>query len=116
MDFHSRVRLIAHLNDKRIRSKTRGTNCHYQYLLRPAVTLSDETKDELQRRHRDEIRAARSLGHTHVIAHRPAKRTQPSVLKGLKRKPSNEAESKLVKRRVVVKQPPPIAYQKASTS
>ena len=53
---------------------------------------------------------------THVIAHRPATRTQPSVLKGLKREPSNEAESKLVKRRLVEKQPPPIAYQKASTS
>ena len=111
-DFFSRARLISHLSDKRIRSKTRGTNCHFQFLARPGVELSRQERTRLQEIQRQDVREARKSGHTHVIAVRPAVRTEPSVLKGIKRRARESAGPvvPIARRRLTYKQPRPEAY------
>ena len=110
-DFRCRSRLISHLSDKRIRSKTRGTNCYYLFLNNTRVAPSEDEQRRLQNAHQKAIRTARLNGHTHVLADLPAQRSATCILKGIKRK--QRAASCLpgvCKRRLTFKQSPPLAY------
>ena len=79
-NFHSRLRLITHLSESRVRSVKRGVSCRTEFL-QAAFPLVDEVElgrlNDIDRRSR---REARTRGHTHEIAHVPASRTLPSVL------------------------------------
>ena len=101
-DFHSRVRLLTHAADKRVRSITRGKSCYQQIMdmQLPRVPLGE--LERLQKQEREECRDAGRRGHSHPLAINPAKRTKPSVLK--------QQRSDYVRRRLVGKQPPPAAH------
>ena len=100
-DFGSRVRLITHLSDRRIRSKVRKTNCHYEFIKRSQYKIDSEQLAVLHSKDSDARKAANKNGHMHVLADRPAKRNAPSVLK--------KARSEQPRRRLRGKQrPPPI--------
>ena len=100
-DFGSRVRLITHLSDRRIRSKVRKTNCHYEFVRRSQSTIDSEQLATLHSKDSAARKAATKCGHTHVLADRPAKRNAPSVLK--------KAGKEQPRRRLRGKQrPPPI--------
>ena len=74
--------------------------------------MSRPERARLQEIHRQDLREARKSGHTHVIAVRPAARSEPSVLKGIKRRASEDAQPAVptARRRLTYKQPPPEAY------
>ena len=72
-DFRSRLRLITHLSETRVRSKHRSCNCRSMFLASdpPSIAASVLTKlnlaDQKARHH------ANKCGHSHVIATLPAK-------------------------------------------
>ena len=99
-EYHSRVRLLNHLGDRRIRSKTRGVSCHDMFLSANPAPVSNEILTELLGKDRASRRDARNLGRTHELVTRSAERNAPSVLK---RSP-NEAQ---VRRRIRGKRPDP---------
>ena len=67
-EFHSRLRLMRHLSETRIRSKHSKTNCRFEFLsteripIDPAMAVTLNEKDRICRR------TARKSGHSHVIA------------------------------------------------
>ena len=82
--FASRLLLVSHLSDNRVRSKVRGQPCGQVFLSRNPQPVDAQ---ELQRIHDSERqirRDAASRGHTHQIALVPAFNPRRSVLKGIK--------------------------------
>jgi hypothetical protein len=80
-DYHSRVRLVTHLSETKVRSKTRGTSCNAAFLLSQPARVADEVLNVLHARDTEPRIAAVKAGHTHVIAARPCTRGKPSILK-----------------------------------
>ena len=80
-DFHSRSRLIAHLSDRRNRSVNKPSSCHHAFMSDPS--LHGSSSEALNDQHRSTLSAAYKDGRTHEIAHLPAVRGRPSILKGV---------------------------------
>ena len=80
-EFFSRARLVKHLLEKRVRSKTRGHSCRERFLQQPMDELSLDEFSLLESRDAVVAKAARRDGHTNIIASRPCRRHAPSVLK-----------------------------------
>ena len=82
-EFHTRLRLITHLSDKRVRSKVRGVSCRDAFLRSGPEPVSPDALAELNRVN-DAMRAkAMKEGHTHPICVRSALRTSACILEGL---------------------------------
>ena len=88
-EFHTRLRLVAHLSDHRIRSKLRGTNCHHEFLKIPGAILSEGTalSPALRQQQNAALTVARAGGHSRVLAKRAAIKGRPNILHGFVPKP-----------------------------
>jgi len=75
-DFHSRVRLITHLSDTRVRSKTRLTSCNAVFLASKPPIVQQDVLERCMARDRCVRAQASKQGHTHEIATVPCKRTR----------------------------------------
>ena len=82
-EYRSRLRLLAHLSDTRIRSKHRGTSCNAEFLASKPKRIDAEVLAELHKKDRLSRNAAIKLGHTHELATVPCQRLRPSVLTGI---------------------------------
>ena len=100
-DFFSRARLVKHLLERRVRSKTRGASCQAAFLQSNPAPVPATLLHELESRDAAAFKAERKEGHTSTIAGRPCRRTQTSVL-------SMPPPPK--RRRLVHKMPAPAAY------
>ena len=81
VEFHSRSRLIKHLLEARVRSKTRLESCRDAFLNANPARVG---RDEFARLEAEDVqltRKARKMGHSHVLADVPAKACAPSILK-----------------------------------
>ena len=87
-DFRNRFRLISHLSDQRVFSRTRGTSCHIEFMKSAPQPLPEQTRARLRVQQTEALCNARSAGHKHVIAHMPSLRGRPSVLKKTRGAPS----------------------------
>ena len=67
-DFHSRLRLISHLSETRVRSKYSGTNCRLKMLERQLVPFDRAKLEALNEKDRLLRVSARKLGRSHVVA------------------------------------------------
>ena len=74
VEFRSRLRLITHASESRIRSKTRRIGCRDQILNGNFPPVPNDELTKLNLRDRDTRRAASRAGHSHEIARAPAKR------------------------------------------
>ena len=101
-DFFSRVRLLTHAAEKRIRFVTRGKSCSEVIMSMNLPLVPEQELKQLQILEREERHAALRSGQTHPIASKPARRSRPSVLKSRSDVP--------IRRRLVGKQPPPAVY------
>ena len=72
-DFRSRIRLIAHLSETRIRSKYMPSNCRHEFLARAPKTLDPAVTERLNKIDRAARHVAVKQGRSHVIATIPAK-------------------------------------------
>ena len=88
-EFYSRARLVKHLLEKRVRSRTRGVSCRDQFLLSRSKRIPTERVNMLDQRDANVAKAARRKGHTSSIADWPCERRAPSIL--LKRRPAEDA-------------------------
>ena len=86
---YSCARLVKHLLEKRVRSRTRGVSCRDQFLLSRSKRIPTERVNILDQRDANVAKAARRKGHTSIIADRPCDRRAPSIL--LKRRPADDA-------------------------
>ena len=82
-EFHTRLALVTHLCDKRIRSKVRGTSCGILYHDSNPTPLGVDAVAALNAKDRALRHSARKDGHTHSIAIRPAKAARSKVSKGI---------------------------------
>ena len=82
-DFHSRMRLVAHLSDTRVRSRVRGTNCHSVFMASHDVLPTSFLDSGLNAALGESRRRARAVGSTHEKATLRCASGRPSVLKGL---------------------------------
>jgi hypothetical protein len=82
VDFQSRLRLVTHASDSRIRSKTRGTCCRNEILHGAFPLVPEDELTRLNLRDRDGRRAAAKAGHSHEMARVSAKKPQgqPHIL------------------------------------
>ena len=87
-DFRNRFRLISHLSDQRVRSRTRRTCCHIEFMKPAPQPLPEQTRVRLRVQQTEAFPNVWSAGHTHVIAHMPSLRGRPSVLKHTRGAPS----------------------------
>jgi hypothetical protein len=83
-NYFTRTRLVQHLSEKRIRSKVRKTSCRLLFLDSKPNRLGTDTINALQLAAREVLRVARKQGRTHERASRPALRSAPHILKGIK--------------------------------
>ena len=81
VDFHSRLRLITHLGESRVRSAARGASCKTLFLASRPVKVDESELHRLNIIDQTARRLARAKGHTHEIASKPARRTKQSILK-----------------------------------
>ena len=74
VDFRSRLRLVTHASNSRVRSKTRQHTCRDVILsgILPKVPIDELGR--LNARDRDARRAASKAGHSHEIARLPARK------------------------------------------
>ena len=75
-DFHSRVRLITHSSDSRVRSKSRMTSCHAVFLGSKPPIIPEDVLERCRITDRSVRAEARKQGHTHEIASIPCKRAR----------------------------------------
>ena len=87
--FDNRSRLLTHLSETRVRSRTGNTSCKAEFLKLPRFQCNVEGVEasKIQAEQNKHISSARKLGHSHVLANVPARRGSNSVLKGAKWKP-----------------------------
>jgi len=112
-DYHCRARLIKHLLEKRIRSKTRGYSCHQKFLERSArmPDVPKETLMALEARDAQMYREARKQGHSNLIVYKMPIKQSDHILKGCNKKgPKLTINKKVVRRRLRGKQPPPKGF------
>jgi len=111
-DYHSRARLIKHLLEKRIRSKTRGYSCHQVFLQRSArmPEVPKETLAALEARDARMYKEARQQGHTNLIVYKMPIKQCDHILKGCRKGPKLTTNKKVVRRRLRGKQPPPEGF------
>ena len=76
--FHSRVHLVSHLAETRIRSKHRRTTCGTEFLDSNPQEIDPAVLERLNSTDRDAKKAALARGHTHVIATTPAMQSKPN--------------------------------------
>ena len=103
--FASRVSLLAHLGDMRVRSKVRGTCCGKPFLENLPPLLPTDVADMLNARDKDLRKAALKQGHTHVISRVPAKQGAHSSTKGIPSHLLPQLTVDGVRRRLAVKTP-----------
>ena len=112
VDFVTRARLVKHLLERRVRSKARGESCQKAFLqTNPARTPSD-IQHQLEARDAVQAKIDRKAGHTGIIAGRPCKRTQASILSKraqTQRDASLKGPPPQKRRRLIQKTPPPLA-------
>ena len=70
-DFLSRARLVKHILEQRVRSKTRGASCRTLYLQGPLTLVPSERLMRLESRDAGLAKSSRRLGHTSLHADRP---------------------------------------------
>ena len=75
--FHSRIHLLTHLADKRVRSKHRLTSCGVDFLLTDPAEIDPIVLESLNSTDREAKKAALARGHTHVIASTLARKVRP---------------------------------------
>ena len=80
--FASRLHLVSHLADKRVRSKTRGTNCGMIFIARNPSCIDSAVLSSLFAAEKVARQQARKQGHTRPTVESAAKRGTPSCLKG----------------------------------
>ena len=80
-EFYSRARLVKHLLEKRVRSRTRGKSCRYLFLQKDLEIVPAANVQVLDSRDAAVAKVARREGHTSVIAGRPCQRHGPNILK-----------------------------------
>ena len=81
-DFHSRVRLITHLSDTRVRSKARRTSCNAMFLASKPPLVEQDVLERCTARDRCVRAQARKTGHTHEIAAIPCVRKRALAVDG----------------------------------
>ena len=99
-NFHSRVRLLCHLGDERIRSKKRMTTCNAVFSASNPNPIPLALLTELSCRDRTVRSAASKSGHTHELAVKPC----------TKRALNTEASFSNVKRRRLRQKTPAVLY------
>ena len=82
-EFASRLHLVNHLADKRVRSKVRQTNCGIVFLSADPRMVESSLFSTLMASDKLERQQARKLGHTRPIVGAAAKKGGPSCLKGV---------------------------------
>ena len=80
---HSRLHLVNHLADKRVRSKARQTNCGIVFLSADPPMVEAYLLSTFMASDKLERQQARKLGHTRPIVGAAAKKGGPSCLKGV---------------------------------
>ena len=103
--FASRVSLLGHLGDMRVRSKVRGTCRGKLFIANPPPLLPTDVADMLNARDKDLRKAALKQGHTHVISRVPAKKGAHSSTKGIPSHLLPQLSFDGVRRRLAVKTP-----------
>ena len=92
-EYRSRLRLLTHLSDTRVRSKVRSTSCNADFIASNPKRIDAGVLAELHKRDRMSRNAAIKLGHTHELASVPCQRSRPSVLKGVRGKQATASET-----------------------
>ena len=82
-EFASRLHLVNHLADKRVRSKVRQTNCGIVFLSADPPMVEASLVSTLMASDKLERQQARKVGHTRPIVGAAAKKGGPSCLKGV---------------------------------
>ena len=112
-DFHTRARLVKHLLERRVRSKSRGVSCQAAFMASNPTRVPVDLLSRLEESDAAQHKSNRLAGHTNVIAGRPCKRTQCSILLQTARKrclPSEEISHPPKRRRIFRKMPPPPGF------
>ena len=81
--FNSRLALVTHLSETRVRSKIRNTSCGIMFHKNPLPLLDVERANELNDRDRLLRKTAAKDGHSHHLARVPAQRISPQASKGV---------------------------------
>ena len=81
--FATRLHLVNHLAEKRVRSKFRAVNCGIEFLSRRPPPIEATLLSTLRSVEKEERQQARKKGHTRPIVSSAAQRGRPSCLKGL---------------------------------
>ena len=81
--FGSRLSLVAHLSDFRLRSKTRNTNCAWQFRESNPVKIDSELLGKLRDDNRVARKEAYDVGRSHPVVDRLAVRGRKSCLKAI---------------------------------
>ena len=106
MDFHTRLGLLAHISDKRVRSKVRGTSCGLLFLQSSPVPLPASLASSLNHRDRLLRKLALKDGHTHAIARVPATQTKRKSTFGIPARLLADVSPNGVRRRLQTKTSP----------
>ena len=107
--FGHRLSLVAHLADRRVRSKVRGHSCGSIFQANLPPPLDSDILCRL--REEDKVARKKALheGHTHVLVAKLASNVKPSALKGIKTRTLGQAKRNGVKRRLFCKTPKLVA-------
>ena len=90
-DFQSRLRLLTHLGEKRVRSKARGISCQKAFMNSNPAPVDTCLLEELNARDAAARKVARQAGRTHELAFVSARRTTSHILTGALRNNTNSS-------------------------
>ena len=110
--FGHRRGLVAHLSDKRIRSRVRGTSCGLEFLRKLPPALPPDVIRELRAHDNAAVKLALKEGHTHALVGKLACKVGASALKGIPSSVLRQSRFVGVRRRLTGQTSPAVALLK----
>ena len=92
-DFRSRIRLVKHMSERRVRAKNRPTTCQQVFLSSNPAPVPDVELQRLEARDKTRSKEVRKSGHSHELAAVPSVRTVPHILKKPRVKPQQSCDT-----------------------